>query len=439
MQNITLFGSRSHRAPLPKQKKKYRFRTFLIVLLSLVVLGEGVYFWLCSTDNAFVSKWRTIYIQTAMSTLTHQWLATDLLPEDVVNDAIELMNQGLENQIGQNSSWDIPEQEPEKPVEPEEPPVEDIPVEEDTRPYWIKLDPEGAEAFFELFWEIEQESMLKYLDTHPEAMDNGWANINIDEAGLDQDGTSITTINGDQVLGINAHEEILLIRVTGSTYRGVLAIAKDPARLGMRWSAGIGSYGQTCKAICERNDAILGISASGFDDPNGMGNGGILSGYAMCNGDEKGHHALPGYKRLELHEDNRMYITDARDYVGKGTTDAVEFTPALIVDSRVIVDETCDWTGMHPRAIMGQNELGEVQMLVIEGRQPGLSLGVSVVDCAHLLSTYRCAQAMNMDGGTTAMMYYNGRSIISCSNTVLEDGRALPNAWCYFSKDTFEE
>ena len=211
-----------------------------------------------------------------MSTLTHQWLATDLLPENVVSDAIELMNQGLEDQIGQNSSWDIPEQVPEKPEEPEEPVVEEPPVEEDTRPYWIKLDPDGAEAFFELFWEIDRDSMLKYLDTHPEAMDNGWANINIDEAGLDQDGTSIKTVNGDQVLAINAYEEILLIRATGSTYRGVLAIAKDPARLGMRWSAGIGSYGQTCKSICERNDDILGMSASGFDDPEGMVNGGIL-------------------------------------------------------------------------------------------------------------------------------------------------------------------
>ena len=115
-------------------------------------------------------------------------------------------------------------------------------------------------------------------------------------------------------------------------------------------------------------------------------------------------------------------------------SDAVEFYPALIVDGRIVVDETCDWNGMHPRAVIAQSELGEVQFLVIEGRQLH-SAGISVHECADILSLYRCAQAMNMDGGTSAMMYYNGRSIISCSNTGLTDGRFLPNAWCYFPKD----
>lgn len=434
MSNITLFGSRSHRKTTVKPRNKHRLRSFFIVLLCIVLLGEGVYFYLCHTDNAFVSKWRTIYIQTAMSTMSHQWLATALLPEKVVNDAVALMQQGMEDQIGQNSSWDIPDQTPDKP----EPPVVEDPGEDESISYWIRLDPDGAAAFFERFWEIEPESMLSYLDAHPEAMDNGWAGLHIDEAGLDQEGTSIQTINGDQVLAINAYEEILLVRVTGSTYRGILAVAKDPSRLGMRWSAGIGSYGQTCKTICERHDAILGVSASGFHDPEGMGNGGTLIGYAMCNGDGKGRHSLPGYKRIELRSDDRMYIVDAPTSTHPDATDATEFQPALIVDSRVIVDETCDWNGMHPRAIIGQSELGEIQMLIIEGRQVH-SMGVSVVDCAEFLSTYRCAQAMNMDGGATAMMYYNGRSIISCSNTTLEDGRTLPNAWCYFSKDSTQE
>ena len=435
MPNITLLGNRPKHRSHAKKKPAYRLRKVLITLLCLVLLGEGLYFWLCHTENTFVSKWRNIYIQTAMSTLSHQWLATALLPEDVVAESVALMKDAMEEQIGMNSSWDLPDQTLDKPAEPDEPIVDDIPVEEDNRSYWIKLDPEGAEAFFERFWEIDRESMLSYLDTHPEAMDNGWANINIDEAGLDQDGTSIKTINGDQVLAINAYEEILLIRITGSTYRGILAVAKDPARLGLRWSAGIGSYGQTCKTICERNDAILGVCGSGFHDPEGMGNGGTLIGYAMCDGEGMGRHALPGYKRMELRSDDRMYVVDAPYDPHPDTTDAVEFYPALIVDSRIVVDETCDWNGMHPRAVIAQSELGEVQFLVIEGRQLH-SAGISVHECADILSLYRCAQAMNMDGGTSAMMYYNGRSIISCSNPdVRPDGRFLPNAWCYFPKD----
>ncbi len=84
MQNITLFGGGSRRASAAKPKKTHRLRSFFIVLLSIIVLGEGLYFYLCYTDNAFVSKWRDIYVQTAMTTLSHQWLATDLLPEKVM-------------------------------------------------------------------------------------------------------------------------------------------------------------------------------------------------------------------------------------------------------------------------------------------------------------------------------------------------------------------
>ena len=40
-------------------------------------------------------------------------------------------------------------------------------------------------------------------------------------------------------------------------------------------------------------------------------------------------------------------------------------------------------------------------------------------------------QAMNLDGGTSAIMWYDGEYVIQCSNEALPEGRTLPNAFVY--------
>ena len=68
--------------------------------------------------------------------------------------------------------------------------------------------------------------------------------------------------------------------------------------------------------------------------------------------------------------------------------------------------------------------------LVIEGRLID-SLGTDVAECSRIMARYGAYQAMNMDGGTSAMMWYDGEYITRCSNTSLPEGRYLPNAWVY--------
>ena len=40
-------------------------------------------------------------------------------------------------------------------------------------------------------------------------------------------------------------------------------------------------------------------------------------------------------------------------------------------------------------------------------------------------------QAMNLDGGTSAMMWFDGEYITKCSNQSLPYGRPLPTAFVY--------
>ena len=51
----------------------------------------------------------------------------------------------------------------------------------------------------------------------------------IDTPGIDDSGTSIRTTMGEQVLAIDAKNKVLLVRVEGSGYRGVLGVCADGA------------------------------------------------------------------------------------------------------------------------------------------------------------------------------------------------------------------
>ena len=386
---------------------------------------EAAYCFLVFTDISTIKYWREVYIDTAMSTLSHQWLATSFLPEYMVN------NQQLKNEyinlsgVGHNSERPKPT-DPDTTVEPTEP--------SSTEP----VDPHSdaaQEAFYETFWELNRTSFEEYLDDHPDVLQNGWDAIYINEAGLDDEGTSIYTSMGEQVLAIDAKNKVLLIRVAGSKegngYQGVLAVAKDPALLRCGPSAGIGSYGQTLGELVERNDGVLGIVGSGFIDPNGNGSGGIVAGYVMCSGTSYGTHDLrAGTKRLELTQDNKLYVIDSFEPVASDVTDAVEFAPALIVDGELMVSGFSGWGGVHPRAAIGQSERGEILMLVIEGRMVGRSIGTDIEECAEILKRHKCYTAMNLDGGTSAVMWYDGEYVTKCSNTSISS-RLLPNAWVY--------
>ena len=417
--------------PLPdgkkskKKRKKNRKLRIITILLCVVLFFEAAYCFLVFTDISTIKYWREVYIDTAMSTLSHQWLATSFLPEYMVN------NQQLKNEyinlsgVGHNSERPKPT-DPGTTVEPTEP--------SSTEP----VDPHSdaaQEAFYETFWELNRTSFEEYLDDHPDVLQNGWDAIYINEAGLDDEGTSIYTSMGEQVLAIDAKNKVLLIRVAGSKegngYQGVLAVAKDPAQLRCGPSAGIGSYGQTLGELVERNDGVLGIVGSGFIDPNGNGSGGIVAGYVMCSGTSYGTHDLrAGTKRLELTQDNKLYVIDSFEPVASDVTDAVEFAPALIVDGELMVSGFSGWGGVHPRAAIGQSERGEILMLVIEGRMVGRSIGTDIEECAEILKRHKCYTAMNLDGGTSAVMWYDGEYVTKCSNTSISS-RLLPNAWVY--------
>ena len=421
-----------------KQKVKKPLKT-LAIWLTVILCLEGLYFFCVYTNNAFVKKWRTIYINTAMDTMTHQWLATYFIPKDVIDEVRYEYGLVKAATVGKESTWSKPDTttaadgsannnithiDPNVTHETEEKPDELTPEE---------LEKQAEDAFYELFWELDRSSMEAYLAQYPDTLANGWDHIYINEAGFDDDGTSIQTTFGEQVLAIDAKNAILLVRISGKGYRGVLAVGKDPSLLSIEMASTLGVAGQLSGEIAAAHNGVLAMNANGFLDPGGAGNGGLLAGYSMSNGTAYGEHfSAYAYKRIELHEDNLFYIKDALSPVSEDCTDAAEFTPALIVDGKKIMDDY--WTGEQPRACIGQSEKYEILMLVIEGRYPleGI-LGTSVNNCSEILLQHKCMQAINLDGGSSAMLWFDGEYVTQSSSSPLRytGGRPLPNAWVY--------
>lgn len=395
-------------AAIKKERKKKKRRKRRIRLLITLAVLAGLYVFGIYTQFGPIKALRDAYIETAMSTMSHQWLAEWFIPHSVIDEVMDKVADTQEAQHGIKSLWN--EKYRKEPAE--------------------QSKESEEEKFYELFREIDKTSFKYYVERHPEVIADGWDKIYINEAGIDDKGTDISTIYGDRILAVDAVNQILLIRVEGSGYQGVLALAKDSSRLSCCEADVRYGYGQYLADIVEKNNGILGMNASGFIDKDGVGSGADLCGYAMTNGTEKGEHADYSYKRIELHSDNLMYITDAQSGVSPDTTDAVEFTPAIIVDGKVLIDEYSGYSSINPRACIGQNKYGEVMMLVIEGRLVGRSLGTTLPECAKILERYDAAQIINLDGGTSAIMWYRGEYVIKCSNPQIQC-RFLPNAWIY--------
>lgn len=326
-----------------------------------------------------------------------------------------------------------PEPEPET-AQPEmqpQPAPEPEPTANTEAPQPVEDDPEAS--FQMTFPMLDYASFQRYLAEHPETLADGWEHIRINEAGFDDDGTSIETKQGDQVLAIDAEYGILLVRVTGEGYRGVLAVCRYPELLRLEMAADPGAEGELAGNIASDHGGILAMTANGFLDPNGEGDGSQLAGWCMSNGEGYGTHFADGaYQRIELSENGLdCRVVPASDPVGEGTYNAAEFMPALIRDGKKL--ENQDWTGEQPRACFGAGDQG-IYMLVIEGRYPDEGIrGTSVNTCADILLAYGCRNAINMDGGSSAILWYDGEYITQSSSVTLRytGGRPLPNAWVY--------
>ena len=160
-------------------------------------------------------------------------------------------------------------------------------------------------------------------------------------------------------------------------------------------------------------------SVVSFEDPNGMGTGGIPDGLVMKDGQisygstRALYNGVLGFDRDHVLHVGSMTGQEALDL---GLVTAVSFPPGptLIKDG---VKQTNLGGGVNPRTCVGQRADGAVLIAVIEGRHPD-SLGATYDDLADLMEEFGAVNAGNLDGGSSSAMIYEGEQITKGSNLI---------------------
>ena len=112
-----------------------------------------------------------------------------------------------------------------------------------------------------------------------------------------------------------------------------------------------------------------------------------------------------------------------------GIRDAMSFGPFLIVNGEPAKFKGNGGYGIAPRTAIGQRKDGTVLLLVIDGRRPGHSLGVDMVELTNILLKYGAYNAANLDGGGSSSMVVDGEVISVAGGMGYSGERYLPNGW----------
>ena len=383
-------------------KKKNRLKKWGIRSLVTLVVLVTLYLTAVYSNIPFIAKWRTIYIETAMSTMNHKWLATYFIPKSVIDEVMAKRQEEFDKQANLQSSWGTKEEDSETETEEEN---------------------VAEKEFYEKYWELDTPSIRNYFASNANLVSNGYDSVLIEDL---EGSLGLKTASDDSLLVLDTENNLMVIGVAGNQFVGKLAIVKNPEQVELIKASAFGSVGEMVESIGQRTDSLIAINGSAFVDPKGHGSGGTLNGVMLLDGQAYGTAKNGYWKLVGMKNDNRMYISnyyqtnDVSNYKW-----GVEFFPALIVDGQNVVDGTFGM-GLQPRTAIGQSRNGDCMMLIIDGRQPGHSVGCTVADCSKILERYGAYQAMNLDGGSSSVMWYRGQ-LITRSSSVSKRGRYVPS------------
>ena len=211
-----------------------------------------------------------------------------------------------------------------------------------------------------------------------------------------------------------------------SKYNGYYLVIKDPTRVKVGYTSKLKVEGETTSQIAENNDAIAAINGGGFVDQSSSaewtGNGGLPTGIIMSDGkviyDDLGGKQT---NSLGITKDGVMIVGNYSidELKEQGVQEAVSFYPALIINGRMTQISGDGGFGIAPKTAIGQRKDGAIILLVIDGRDIG-SLGATVKEVQEIMYKLDCYNAMNLDGGKSTTMYYDGEIINKPSNSMGE-------------------
>ena len=218
---------------------------------------------------------------------------------------------------------------------------------------------------------------------------------------------------------------IILENITGNGYVGYMIKVLDPRRVFV--ARGGGAY--PLAEICQANGALGGINAGAFVDENGGGNGSTPEGLTIIDSVIQAN-GFDYNEFVGLTQEGYLAVSwmSAQDAVNNGIVGGVTFGPILIHNGQP-ADLSKNTGSLNPRTAIGQRADGCILMLVIDGRQVH-SYGANYLDLQQVMLENGAVNAINLDGGSSTTMWYNGSYVNSCSSA---NGiaRPIPNAFVF--------
>lgn len=232
-----------------------------------------------------------------------------------------------------------------------------------------------------------------------------------------------TAVVTDKTAGITIED------IQGRSFKGKVMLIKDPKRVKLAVTKEIGVTGERVSDMVKDMGAIAGINAGGFYDPNGKGNGAFPDGVTMHEG--KIVHNNVGNKAVNIvgfDKEGKLVLgkMTADELVEKKMQEVVTFEPNLIVNGKPVIVGDGGW-GIAPRTGIGQKADGTVIFVVIDGRQPTWSIGATLRDLMNVFEDYDAVNAVNLDGGSSSELVYDGKVMNKLWNIFGE--RYIPTAF----------
>lgn len=229
------------------------------------------------------------------------------------------------------------------------------------------------------------------------------------------------------VVGLSEKGEIAVEKITGKGYVGFVMTIPDASKVKLV-DGRLANRGSKLSEIVKKYNAVGGINAGGFADPDGVGSGNILMDAVIMNKKLISGNKSTRYSLIGLSEEGKLILGkyNYQEAINAGIESAVEFGPFLIVNGNKQIKNS-NSGGIHPRMAIGQKQDGTMIFVAIDGRQPGYSIGTNLLELQNIFEKYGAYNAANLDGGSSATMYYNGKVVNKTSTPMGE--RYLPNAF----------
>lgn len=212
----------------------------------------------------------------------------------------------------------------------------------------------------------------------------------------------------------NAVDGMLFETISGPTYKAYVLLVRDPARVSVGTSSDYksGKQGMTIFDLTKKYNAIAAINGGEFSDPGGVGTGDNPIGITYSNGECVWNDGYTNRTFIGIDKNDRLYVSEGMTKARAeelSIRDGVCFQTGntlITSDGDTVQLHYADKnTGTAQRTAIGQRADGTFILLVTDGRSAS-SLGATHNDVIDIMVNYGAVTAGMLDGGSSAMMYY---------------------------------